>query len=107
MKVPIEKEKAYIKAQKAFEKAEVTRDKIKFELMGYYEKGYTFSLIKPSDTSAGVFNPPWKQIALELLKKLYPTKAKQEMWWIRLRKRFPKREKAPTLIILGKESKQP
>lgn len=101
--VPIEKEKAYIALDKKFELLKAEHQLEKQKMLGYNEKGYTFSLLRFSDTSAGVFNPPWKKIALALLKKLYPKESMQKAFHKKLRKRYPPTERTPSVLIPGKK----
>jgi hypothetical protein len=102
--VPIEKERAYIKLTERLESLSAEHTKLKKEMLTYNEKGYGFELLKFSDTSSGVFSPPWKQLCLELLKRFMKPKQRTE-WLLNLRKRFKPREKSPTIYVLGKQAK--
>lgn len=104
--VPLAVEREYIKLDDQLKSLASKHKKAKAELLRYYEKGYEFTLIRPSDTSEGVFSPPWKKIALELMHK-FMTSAVRKAFLKSLIKRFPKREKAPALKILGKKAKEP
>jgi hypothetical protein len=100
--VPLEEEKKFIVLDRQLDKITAAYSIQKKRMLRYNEKGYEFRLIRPSDTSGGVFAPPWKKIAMELVAKLYPVKKLQKNFFARLAKRFPRTERAPSLIILGK-----
>lgn len=102
--VPVAVEKEFIKLDTQISKLELEHKKVKLKLLSYYEKGYSFSLIKPTDTSAGVFSPPWKKLCLELIAK-FMTLPQQKAWMKGLLKRFPKTERAPAFNIIGKKAR--
>jgi hypothetical protein len=105
--VPIEAEKRYIQLDNKLQALEAKHKIAKIKLLRYHAKGYTFSLIRPSDTSGGVFAPPWKKIAMELVKKLYKSAKERNGFFKSLIRRFPKTERAPKLCIIGKKTKEP
>jgi hypothetical protein len=102
--VPIKDEKEFIQLDTQMDELKLLHKKAKLKLLKYYEKGYSFSLIEPSDTSAGVFAPPWKKLCLELIAK-FMTVPQQKQWMKGIIKRFPKTERAPTFNIIGKKAR--
>ncbi len=104
--VPLEIEKEYIKLDKQLEVLTAKHKVVKLQLLKYYEKGYDFTLIRPSDTSGGVLSIPWKTVAMELIHKLFKTKPAREAFMKSLIKRFPRVERAPSLNIPGKKVRE-
>lgn len=101
--VPLIIEQEYIRRQKQIDKLLAQQEVVKRKLLTLHKKGWLFTLIRPSDTSAGVVSIPWKLVALELIAKIHPSKLAQEDFIRKLYKRFPKTFRTPTLNFDGKK----
>lgn len=104
--VPVEEEREYVKLTTQLEVLQAKHKVAKLKMLKYYEKGYEFSFIRPSDTSGGVVSIPWKQICIELMTR-FMSKPVRLKYLSSLAKRFPKTERTPVLNILGKKAKAP
>jgi len=100
---PIKLEQEYIKLDKQLAIITAKHRVKKLKLLGYHEKGYTFSLIRMSDTTAGVFCPPWKEIAFQLAVKLFKTEKRVKKWFESLAKQYPRTERSPSISYPGKK----
>jgi len=67
--VPIELERRFIKLEEKRKPLLTEYEEVKSRLLTYHKKGYTFTLLSPSDTSNGAAQIPWKTVALILMKK--------------------------------------
>jgi hypothetical protein len=104
--VPIKLEKEYVRLDKMKDKIDAEHKVLKQRLLFYHERGYEFSLIRPSDTSGGVLSIPWKLVAMELMKKLFKKQSLIDMYLRSLVKKYPRTERAPALNIIGKKVKE-
>ena len=94
--VPLSKEKNYIVLEREFKQAKIRFEKAKEEMLNLNARGFQFRYLSFSDTSSGVFCPPWKQLCMELLKR-FMTKEQSKIWLKSIVRRFPAKEKAPTI----------
>lgn len=102
--VPIKVEKEYVKLDKQFDIINLKHELAKKNLLAYKEKGYSFQLIKFSDTSAGVRQIKWKEVAHTLMDRFMSKSVKATFERAILRK-YPPVERTPTVLVIGKKVK--
>ena len=91
----------YIKKSSEAKELEVQIDKLKKQLRDFHARGFESPELRFDEGTQ--YSPDWKTLVDELTTK-YLNPAQKRMYYRKLRKRFPPKEKAATIRILSEDA---
>ena len=98
--IPEEIVKKYVLLDSKIAQLSEERSKLKERLRHYNEQGYESPLLRFQESTT--WKPDWKKLVHELTAK-YMAPPQRRVYFSKLLKRFPRKEVAPTIVILSEE----